>query len=212
MAVMNRAEAESAVLEGIPADLLIGGEWRKAAGGRQFPVLDPATGETLLSVADADGADAQAALEAASASQASWAATPPRDRAEILRRAFDILDARKQEFALLITLEMGKPMTESLAEVAYAGDFLRWFSEEAVRIAGDYRVAPNGNGRLLITRQPVGPCLLITPWNFPIAMATRKIGPALAAGCTVICKPAKQTLSPRSPWRKCSSKRALRRG
>ncbi len=154
---------------------------------------DPATGESLTEVADASEDDARAALDAAVAAGAEWARTAPRDRGEILRRAFDAIVAQQDELALLMTLEMGKPLNESQAEIAYGAEFLRWFSEQAVRIDGRYAVAPNGQGRLLTMKQPVGPCLLITPWNFPLAMGTRKIGPAIAAGCTMVVKPAQQT-------------------
>jgi succinate-semialdehyde dehydrogenase/glutarate-semialdehyde dehydrogenase len=181
------------VLARVPKQLLIGGEWRDSASGANLGVEDPATGEVLCEVADATAADARAALVAADRAQAGWAACAPRDRGEILRRAYERVIDRSDELAALMTLEMGKPLAESRAEVVYAADFLRWFSEEAVRIAGRYAVAPNGRGRLLTMRRPVGPCLLITPWNFPLAMGARKIGPAIAAGCTSVIKPAKQT-------------------
>ncbi len=184
---------EQAVVEGVPKGLFIGGEWREATGGRTLPVEDPSTTQTLCEVADATVEDAGAALDAAVAAQADWAAHPPRERGEILRRSYEAVVARSDELALLMTLEMGKPLSESRAEVLYAADFLRWFSEEAVRVEGRFATAPNGAGRLLTMRQPVGPCLLITPWNFPLAMGTRKIGPAIAAGCTMVVKPAKQT-------------------
>ena len=184
----SRHEAE--VVEAVPKQLLVGGEWRPATGGGTFPVEDPATGETLAEVADGQPEDALAALAAAHEAQPGWAATAPRERGEILRRAFEALTAKSDDLALLMTLEMGKPTAESKAEIAYAAEFFRWFSEEAVRIAGDYRVAPAGSGRIVVLRQPVGPALLITPWNFPMAMGTRKIGPAVAAGCTMVLKPA----------------------
>jgi succinate-semialdehyde dehydrogenase/glutarate-semialdehyde dehydrogenase len=187
------ADKESAVVEAVPNRLLIGGEWREESGGRTLAVEDPSTGEPLVEVADATPDDARAAMDAAVAAQESWAAHPPRERGEILRRAFEAVIARTDELALLMTLEMGKPLAESKAEIAYAADFLRWFSEEAVRIEGRYATAPNGVGRLVTMRQPVGPCYAITPWNFPMAMGTRKIGPAIAAGCTMIVKPAQQT-------------------
>ena len=190
---MTISTRERAVIDAVKPLLLIGGEWREAAQGRTLPVEDPATGEVLCEVADADAGDARAALDAAVAAQAAWAAYPPRERGEILRRAFEMITARVEDLALLMTLEMGKPLAESKAEIAYAAEFFRWFSEEAVRIDGRYAVAPNGKGRLLVMRQPVGPCLLITPWNFPMAMGTRKIGPAVAAGCTMVMKPAQQT-------------------
>ena len=156
-------------------------------------VEDPSTAEALCEVADATPEDALAALEAASEAQAEWGAYPPRERGEILRRAFEEITQRADELALLMTLEMGKTLAESRGEIAYAAEFFRWFSEEAVRIVGRYAVAPNGVGRMLTMKQPVGPCILITPWNFPMAMGTRKIGPAVAAGCTMVVKPAKQT-------------------
>ena len=158
-----------------------------------FRFEDPSTGEVLAEVADASPADAMAALDAAVEAAPAWAAHPPRERGEILRRAFEMILSRADDLALLMTLEMGKPLAESRSEIVYGAEFLRWFSEEAVRIDGRYATAPNGNGRLLTMRQPVGPCLLITPWNFPLAMGTRKVGPAIAAGCTMVVKPAQQT-------------------
>ena len=184
---------EQAVVEQVPKGLFIGGEWRDATEGRTLSVEDPSTTETLCEVADANPDDVMAALDAAVAAQESWAVHPPRERGEILRRAYEAIVERANELALLMTLEMGKPLAESRAEVLYAADFLRWFAEEAVRIEGRFATAPNGVGRMLTMRQPVGPCLLITPWNFPLAMGTRKIGPAVAAGCTMVVKPAKQT-------------------
>src|SRR5437764_14186710 len=186
------ATKEQQVLEQVPKQLYIDGEWRDGSKGT-LPVEDPATGEALAEVADASVEDAQAALDAAVEKGAEWAQVAPRERGEILRRAFDAIVQRKDELALLMTLEMGKPLKESEAEIAYGAEFLRWFSEQAVRIDGRYAVAPNGQGRLLTMKQPVGPCLLITPWNFPLAMGTRKIGPAVAAGCTMVVKPAQQT-------------------
>ncbi|MBB5816397.1 MULTISPECIES: NAD-dependent succinate-semialdehyde dehydrogenase [Streptomyces] len=181
------------VVRDVPKQLFIGGGWQDAESGRTLSVDNPATGEELCRVADASPADGQRAVEAAVAAQAAWAATAPRARSEILRRAYDILIARTEDLALLMTLEMGKPLAEARAEVAYGAEFFRWFSEEAVRIDGGLTTAPDGRNRLLVTRQPVGPCLLITPWNFPLAMGTRKIGPAIAAGCTIVLKPAPQT-------------------
>ncbi len=186
------APAEKRVLDDTPKQLYIGGEWRDGAEGR-LGVEDPATGETLCEIADASAQDARAALDAAVAAAPDWCAHPPRERGEILRRAFETISERAEELALLMTLEMGKPLAESRAEIAYGSEFLRWFSEQAVRIDGRYATAPNGQGRLLTMKQPVGPCLLITPWNFPLAMGTRKIGPAIAAGCTMVVKPAQQT-------------------
>ncbi|MGI5371909.1 NAD-dependent succinate-semialdehyde dehydrogenase [Streptomyces iakyrus] len=181
------------VVRDVPKQLFIGGGWRDAESGRTLSVDNPATGEELCRVADASPADGRRAVEAAVAAQAAWAATPPRQRSEILRRAYDLIIARTEDLALLMTLEMGKPLAEARAEVAYGAEFFRWFSEEAVRIDGGLMTAPDGKNRLLVTRQPVGPCLLITPWNFPLAMGTRKIGPAIAAGCTIVLKPAPQT-------------------
>jgi succinate-semialdehyde dehydrogenase / glutarate-semialdehyde dehydrogenase len=161
--------------------------------GTTFPVEDPATGETIAEVADATPDDALAALTAAHDAQAEWGEHPPRERGEILRRAYEVMMDRVDDLALLMTLEMGKPVAESKAEVSYAAEFFRWFAEQAVRIDGRFQVAPNGQGRLLVMKQPVGPCYLITPWNFPAAMATRKLGPAVAAGCTTVLKPAGMT-------------------
>ncbi len=186
------ATREHQILDEVPKQLLIAGEWRDGSKG-SLVVEDPSTGESLVEVADASADDAKAALDAAVDTAAAWAQHPPRERGEILRRAFDAIIARKDDLALLMTLEMGKPLKESAAEIAYGAEFLRWFSEQAVRIDGRYAVAPNGQGRLLTMKQPVGPCLLITPWNFPLAMGTRKIGPAIAAGCTMVVKPAQQT-------------------
>jgi succinate-semialdehyde dehydrogenase/glutarate-semialdehyde dehydrogenase len=190
---LNATPTEQGVVEAVGKELFIGGKWTPAAGGKTFAVHDPATGELLCEVADAAPEDGIAALDAACAAQQSWAAHPPRERGEILRRAYDILMSRVDELALLMTLEMGKPMAESRGEIAYAAEFFRWFAEEGVRIDGGYAVAPNGTGRFLVHRQPVGPSILITPWNFPMAMGTRKIGPAVAAGCTMVMKPAAQT-------------------
>lgn len=178
------------LLMSLPSGCFIGGQWRPAISEAFFPVLDPATGEPICQVADAGADDALAALDAACAAQASWAATPPRERSDILLRSYNSVLDRLDDFALLITLEMGKPLAESRGEVRYAADFLRWFSEQAVRVTGEYRISPDGQSRLITIRQPVGPCLLIAPWNFPLAMITRKVGPALAAGCTTILKPA----------------------
>jgi succinate-semialdehyde dehydrogenase/glutarate-semialdehyde dehydrogenase len=184
---------EQEVVGAVPTGLFIGGEWQPAENGATFTVDDPSTGQRLAEVADASPADGLRALDAAEKAQPAWAAVPPRERSDILRRAYDILLERKEDLALLMTLEMGKPLAEARGEIAYAAEFFRWFSEEAVRIDGGYAVAPNGQGRLLVMRQPVGPCVLITPWNFPMAMGTRKIGPAVAAGCTMVIKPAEQT-------------------
>ena len=187
------ATSESKIVDTVKKQLYIAGEWVDAAEGATLPVEDPSTGETLAEVADATPQDAVKALDAAVDAQAEWAAHPPRERGEILRRAFEAITERADELALLMTLEMGKPVAESKAEITYAAEFFRWFAEEAVRIDGRFAVTPNGQGRLLTMKQPVGPCILITPWNFPLAMGTRKIGPAVAAGCTMVIKPAKQT-------------------
>lgn len=185
---------EQDLLASIPNQLFIGGEWVDAENGKTLDVCDPATGNVIRTIADASVADGMRALDAAVAVRDDWGRTPARVRGEILRKAFDLLQSRKEEFALLMTLEMGKPLAESRGEVAYGGEFLRWFGEEAVRINGRYGATPEGTGRMIVTHRPVGPCYLITPWNFPLAMATRKIGPAIAAGCTVVIKPA--TLTP----------------
>jgi succinate-semialdehyde dehydrogenase / glutarate-semialdehyde dehydrogenase len=184
---------ESTVLEQAPKQLFIGGEWRDASGGATLAVEDPSTGEAICEVADGTPEDAKAALDAACAAQADWAATPPNERGEILWRVFEALNERTEELATLMTLEMGKPIRESRAEIIYAAEFFRWFSGEALRIDGNYKVAGNAASRVLIMRQPIGPSYFITPWNFPTAMGTRKIGPAVAAGCTMVVKPAQQT-------------------
>ncbi|GAA0351238.1 NAD-dependent succinate-semialdehyde dehydrogenase [Actinoallomurus spadix] len=171
--------------------LFIGGTW--TAAETSFDVTDPSTGEVFASVADAGADAAVRALDAAAAAQASWAATAPRERSEILRRAYELMHERAEELARLTTREMGRPLAESLGEVAYAAEFLRWYAEEAVRVGGEYRVAPGGDYRILTTRQPTGPAYLVTPWNFPLSMVTRKVGPAIAAGCTMIIKPAEAT-------------------
>ena len=184
---------EADLLARIPTDLFIGGKWRPASTGERLDVIDPSTGEAIASVADASPEDGAAALDAAHTAQRAWSRTAPRERGELLRRAFELVTERAEEFALVMTLEMGKTLAESRAEVAYGAEFLRWFSEEAVRISGRYSTAPDGRNRLLVTKRPVGPSLFITPWNFPLAMATRKIAPALAAGCTSVLKPAALT-------------------
>ncbi|MEO5666407.1 MAG: NAD-dependent succinate-semialdehyde dehydrogenase [Nocardioides sp.] len=191
--MLDEFAREEKVVSSVPSGLFIGGAWRPAETGATFAVEDPSTGRVLAQVADASPADGMQALEAAAKAQASWAAVPPRERSDILRRAYDLLLERKEDLALLMTLEMGKPLAEARGEVVYAAEFFRWFSEEAVRIDGGFTTAPNGEGRLLMMKEPVGPCLLITPWNFPMAMGTRKIGPAVAAGCTMVVKPAEQT-------------------
>ena len=190
---MSTEQREKELLNGVPTGLFVGGAWRAAEGGRTVDVEDPSTGQVLLAVSDASVADGTAALDAAVAAAPGWAATPTRERAEVLRRAFDLITARADDFALLMTLEMGKPLAEARGEVTYGAEFFRWFSEEAPRISGRYAQNPVGGSRLLTLKQPVGPVLAILPWNFPLAMGTRKIAPALAAGCTVVVKPATQT-------------------
>ncbi len=180
----------SSALPDVPTQLFIGGSWRDASGGATFAVENPADGSTLVEVANGTVEDGKAAIDAAVAAQPEWAKVPPRDRGEILRSAFETVVDRADELATIMTLEMGKPLSESQAEITYGAEFLRWFSEEAVRVSGRYSVAPNGATRLLTLKQPVGPCLMITPWNFPLAMGTRKIAPAIAAGCTMVVKPA----------------------
>ncbi len=190
---MTGGDRERAVLEAVPTDLYIAGEWRAASGGGTLTVEDPATGSALVEVADAQVPDALAALGAAAEVQERWGAHPPRERGEILRRAYEAIVAQTDDLALLMTLEMGKSVAESRAEISYAAEFFRWFSEEAVRIHGRYMVNTTGAGRILTMRQPVGPCVFVTPWNFPTAMGTRKLAPAIAAGCTMVVKPAQQT-------------------
>jgi len=181
------------LIAGVPTKLFIAGEWRDGSSGATFAVENPATGANLLQISDATVQDGQDAIAAASNAQDAWAATAPRYRAELLRAAFDNVIARKDEFATLMTLEMGKSLDEAMAEVNYAAEFLRWFSEQTNRVTGSYQTAPDGKNRLLVLKKPVGPSLLITPWNFPLAMATRKIAPAIAAGCTMVVKPANLT-------------------
>ena len=175
-------EQEQEVVNACPTELFIGGKWQAAAGGKTLAVEDPATGTTLCEVADASPADGETALDAAVAAQEEWAATAPRERGEILRRTYELMTEQADDLALLMTLEMGKPVSESKAEIAYAAEFFRWFAEEAVRIDGGYQVAPNGKGRFLVMRQPVGPCLLITPWNFPAAIAGPTLRVPIAVG------------------------------
>lgn len=186
-------EHENRVVSGVQKRLFIDGKWVDATDGATFDVLDPATGEVLCAVADASPQDGRAALDAAVAAQPEFAALPPRERADMLTGAFELLHERIDDLALLMTLEMGKPLAEARGEITYAAEFFRHFAAEAVRIDGGYQTAPAGGSRFLIARQPVGPCLLITPWNFPMAMGTRKLGPAIAAGCTSVIKPAHQT-------------------
>ena len=180
----------------LPAEqrrLWVAGEWRDAEGGDTFEVVDPADGQLLARVADGSVTDAVEALDAAVAAQGAWAATAPRERGEILRSAFELIASRADDLAMLMSLEMGKAVAEAKGEVAYGNEFFRWFSEEAVRIHGRWMQAPAGGSRLLTIKKPVGPCFFVTPWNFPLAMGTRKIGPAIAAGCTMVVKPAHQT-------------------
>jgi succinate-semialdehyde dehydrogenase/glutarate-semialdehyde dehydrogenase len=176
-----------------PSELLIGGQWLSAAGGAVMDVYDPATAEVLTRVADGDVEDGLAAVDAAAQAGPAWAATPPRQRAEVLRRAFTLMTERAEALARLITLENGKALRDARGEVAYAAEFFRWYAEEAVRALGSLATAPAGGNRIMVLRQPVGVCVLVTPWNFPAAMATRKIGPALAAGCSMVLKPASDT-------------------
>jgi succinate-semialdehyde dehydrogenase/glutarate-semialdehyde dehydrogenase len=189
----TETSAEQSVLGAVPKQLLIGGKWVDSSSGKTLAVEDPATGETLARIADATVDDAKAALGAADEAFATFRDVAPRERADILRAVYDAMVARADDLALLMTMEMGKPLVESKAEVTYAAAFLRWYSEEAVRINGRFSTHEGGSGRVLTMKQPIGPCLFITPWNFPLAMGTRKIGPAVAAGCTSVVKPAKQT-------------------
>ncbi|WP_422744992.1 NAD-dependent succinate-semialdehyde dehydrogenase [Mycobacterium sp. WMMD1722] len=181
----------SALLKSVPTGLWIGGEERRSSS--TFNVLDPSDDQVLVAVADATAEDAIAALDAAVAVQDEWAATPARKRGEILRSVFETITERADDIAALMTLEMGKVVAESKGEVTYGAEFFRWFAEEAVRIGGRYTPSPAGTGRIIVTKQAVGPCYAITPWNFPLAMGTRKMGPAFAAGCTMIVKPAQET-------------------
>ena len=190
---MAVATNEQQVLDSIPTQLYIGGEWVDGSEGDTIAVEDPATEETLVEVASGNKDDAFKALDAACGAQKEWAATPPIERGEILRRAYEAMKERADDLALLMTLEMGKPVEESKAEIIYAADFFWYYAAEASRIEGHYGTSYNGKGRVLVMQQPVGPTILITPWNFPMAMGTRKIGPAIAAGCTMVWKPAKQT-------------------
>lgn len=181
------------IIDKLGTGLFIGGRWREAEGGKTIEVRNPATGDLITTVADGSAADAEEAIKVAGDTQSGWAATSPRERSEILRRTFELLIDRADDIAAVMTAEMGKPFAESKGEVTYGAEFFRWFSEEAVRVAGDYSQSPDGKNRVLISREPVGPCILITPWNFPLAMGARKIGPAIAAGCTMVFKPAKLT-------------------
>jgi succinate-semialdehyde dehydrogenase/glutarate-semialdehyde dehydrogenase len=183
----------TAALARLNTGLFIDGVWAPSASGRTFDVENPATGEIIAQVADGGPVDARRAIEVAGSKQRGWARTAPRERSEILRRAYEIILDRADELAALMTAEMGKPLSEARGEVLYGAEFFRWFSEEAVRIGGDHTLTGDGKNRILVTRGPVGPCVLVTPWNFPLAMGTRKIGPAIAAGCTMVFKPAEQT-------------------
>ena len=181
------------LLANVPTDLWIGGKWRKSSDGGRFDVIDPATENKVASVASATVEDAKAALDAASAAFPGWAGKKPRERAEILRKSFELIMRDAERLAKLITIENGKALSDSRGEVAYAAEFFRWFAEEAVRNIGQNSVAPASGARMLVHHKPAGIAVLVTPWNFPAAMATRKIGPALAAGCTVVLKPASDT-------------------
>ncbi len=186
-------EAPAFDLDALPQGLYIGGQWRAARGGRQIEVTDPATEAVIATVPDATLEDAAAAVEAAALAAPGWRATPPRQRSEILHRCFTLMTERAESLAMLIALENGKALRDARAEVAYAAEFFRWNAEEAVRITGEFGTAPSGANRIIVDYAPIGICVLITPWNFPAAMATRKIAPALAAGCTVVLKPASET-------------------
>jgi succinate-semialdehyde dehydrogenase/glutarate-semialdehyde dehydrogenase len=180
-------------VDAVPTGMYIDGQWREAASGKRCDVVNPATEQVIASIADGGPQDAERAIEVAAQVQPSWGRTAPRERSEILRRAYDLMMARQNELAIIMTAEMGKPLAEARGEVAYAAEFLRWFSEEAVRIGGDAMLSGDGKTRIIVTKQPVGPCVLVTPWNFPLAMGTRKIAPAIAAGCTMVFKPAHLT-------------------
>ncbi|QCU78977.1 NAD-dependent succinate-semialdehyde dehydrogenase [Citricoccus sp. SGAir0253] len=191
-AARTSAEARRAV-SAVSTGVFIDGQWGEAASGARFDVVNPATEEVIATVADGGPEEARRAIETAGRVQRTWGRTPPRERSEILRRAYDLIMSRQDELALVMTTEMGKPLAEARGEVAYAAEFFRWFSEEAVRIGGDHTTTGDGRNRILVSREPVGPCVLVTPWNFPLAMGTRKIGPAIAAGCTMVFKPAALT-------------------
>ncbi|WP_299570301.1 NAD-dependent succinate-semialdehyde dehydrogenase [uncultured Williamsia sp.] len=190
---MSDTRSAAETIRALDTGLFIDGKWVPAESGATFPVINPATGEEIATVADGGAVDARRAIETAAATQASWAATSPRSRSEILYRAHRLIMDRVDELALIMTTEMGKPFAEAKGEVAYGAEFFRWFAEEAVRIGGDHTTTGDGANRVIVTKEPVGPCVLITPWNFPLAMGTRKIGPAVAAGCTMVFKPAELT-------------------
>jgi succinate-semialdehyde dehydrogenase / glutarate-semialdehyde dehydrogenase len=181
------------LLANVPTDLYIGGKWRKSSDNQRFDVIDPATEKPIASVASASVEDAKAAVDAASAAMEGWAAKKPRERAEVLRKAFELIIRDTERFAKLMTIENGKALADSRAEVAYAAEFFRWYAEEAVRNIGEISRAPSSGARIFVQHKPAGVAVLVTPWNFPAAMATRKIGPALAAGCAVVLKPASET-------------------
>ena len=181
------------IVAGVPTDLYVDGTWRAASDSVRFDVQDPATGNVIASVASATVDDGLAAVTAAHDALQPWADTAPRQRAEILRRAFEIMTERSAEIAELIVRENGKTFADAKGETAYAAEFFRWYAEEAVRSRGTVGTAPGGDKKILVLHQPVGVAVLVTPWNFPAAMATRKIAPALAAGCSVILKPASET-------------------
>ncbi|MFM6980931.1 MAG: NAD-dependent succinate-semialdehyde dehydrogenase [Micrococcales bacterium] len=187
------AKDEAKILASIPTGLFIGGKWVKGHAERAIRVEDPATNQILIEIENANEADARLAMSAAVDAQDGWANSSPRDRAELLRRTFELVRERHEEFATLISLEMGKPLAEARGEVTYGNEFVRWFSEEAAHPRGRFGLNPEGTGNMLITKRPVGPVYAITPWNFPLAMATRKIAPAIAAGCTMVVKPAELT-------------------
>jgi len=192
-AAAEHRTAFAAIAGGVPTDCYIGGEWRPSADGSQITVADPSTGETLTHVANGTVVDAALAADAAFTALSAWSDTAPRTRAEVLRRAFELMSERHDELARLVVLENGKALTDALGEITYAAEFFRWYAEEAVRNSGELATAPSGANRILVVRQPIGVATLVTPWNFPAAMLTRKIGPALAAGCAVVCKPASET-------------------
>ena len=187
------SQSSSEILQDVPTDLFIGGNWVQAASGLRFDVVNPSTGATIATVADAGLEEGAAAVQSAVNAAAAWSASAPRHRSEILRRAFELMTDKAEHLALLVSLENGKALPDARGEIAYAAEFFRWYAEEAVRASGTVMTAPSGANRILVVQQPVGVCVLVTPWNFPAAMATRKIGPALAAGCTVILKPASDT-------------------
>lgn len=189
---MSNRDIQS-IIESVPTGIYIGGQWREGSGGRTYDVLNPATEEVIATLSAADESDGKAALDAAVTAQREWAATAPRKRADLLWAAFNRVMELKDEFAAVMTAEMGKPLDQAHGEVTYGAEFLRWFAEAATHVSGQYYPTPEGNIQVITTKRPVGPCLMITPWNFPLAMATRKIAPALAAGCTVILKPSHDT-------------------